>query len=261
MNQAEQQLSNNYRTALIDLLYQMADDELTIGHRSSEWLGIAPDLEEDIAFSSISQDEVGHATFYFELLSELGEGDPDKLAFARTKEKRQNARVLERPNHDWAYTIARGYFYDVFDHIRLQELLQTNYTPLQKGVQKILREERYHLLHMETWFERLGVAKGEAKGRLENAVITIWPDLTDLFSLGRSNEILRKEGIFPISESALSDKWTQQVKPLFDRTELMWPGTPHVMTGNGRLGVHTSDLQQLLDMMTEVYRSDLIATW
>ncbi|PWI57119.1 1,2-phenylacetyl-CoA epoxidase subunit PaaC [Sulfoacidibacillus thermotolerans] len=261
MQQAEQQRNNRYHEALIDFLYQMADDELTIGHRGSEWLGVAPDLEEDIAFSSISQDEVGHATFYFELLSELGEGDPDQLAFARTANQRKNARLLERPNHDWAYTIARGYFYDVFDHLRLQELLQSNYIPLQKGVQKILREERYHLLHMETWFERLAKAQGEAKERLEKAITAIWTDLPDLFSLGQSGEILREEGIFPISESTLYDKWAQQVKALFDHSGLTWPAKQNETLENGRLGVHSSDLQDLLNVMTEVYRSDLTATW
>lgn len=71
------------KSALIDLLYRLADDSLIIGHRNSEWTGIGPVLEEDIAFSSMAQDKIGHAVAYYNLLHELGEPDPDDLAYAR----------------------------------------------------------------------------------------------------------------------------------------------------------------------------------
>ena len=32
------------------LLLALADDKLLIGHRNSDWTGLAPILEEDIAF-------------------------------------------------------------------------------------------------------------------------------------------------------------------------------------------------------------------
>ncbi len=43
------------------LLLRIADDELILGWRDSEWTGIAPSLEEDVAFSSIAQNEIGRA--------------------------------------------------------------------------------------------------------------------------------------------------------------------------------------------------------
>ena len=52
------------REAVADLLFRMADDELIMGHRGSEWTGLAPILEEDIAFSSIAQDEICHSQVY-----------------------------------------------------------------------------------------------------------------------------------------------------------------------------------------------------
>ena len=45
-------LPGGLRHAVVDLLYRLADDELIIGHRDSEWTGLAPILEEDIAFSA-----------------------------------------------------------------------------------------------------------------------------------------------------------------------------------------------------------------
>ena len=64
-----QTTDDRYATALTSFLFQAADDELVMGHRESEWLGMAPEIEEDVAFGSISQDEVGHALFYYNLLS------------------------------------------------------------------------------------------------------------------------------------------------------------------------------------------------
>ena len=40
--------------AIKELLYKIADDQLIIGHRNSEWTGFGPLLEEDIAFSSMA---------------------------------------------------------------------------------------------------------------------------------------------------------------------------------------------------------------
>src|SRR6185503_7291071 len=99
------------------LLFAMADDELIIGHRHSEWTGWAPHLEEDIAFSSIAQDEMAHARLLYGLLSGTwpDAGDEDRLALGREPSGYRNARLCERPNADWGYTVARQYLYDRAD--------------------------------------------------------------------------------------------------------------------------------------------------
>ncbi|GAB6932749.1 1,2-phenylacetyl-CoA epoxidase subunit PaaC [Calditerricola satsumensis] len=250
-----------YKAALVDLLYQLADDELFLGHRDSEWLGLAPDIEEDVAFSSIAQDEVGHAAYFYQLLSELGEGDADDLAYGRAAAERRNARLVERPNGDWAYTIVRHLVYDVFEGVRLEALASSSYAPLAHGAVKIRREERYHLLHMETWFTRLGQAGGEAKERLEKAVAAIWPEIGDLFSLGAHADVLVAEGILPVTRAEMVSRWEARLKPLFEAAQLAWPGTPPLPAQDGRLGQHSPDLDALLDTMAEVYRLEPAARW
>src|SRR5258706_3629411 len=71
--------------ALDGLLLSMADDEFVIGFSDSEWTGIAPILEEDIAMSSLAQDELGHARALYELLAEVrGDGQTaDTIAYDR----------------------------------------------------------------------------------------------------------------------------------------------------------------------------------
>ncbi len=255
-----------YRAALVDFLYRLADDDFILGHRTSEWLGIAPDIEEDIAFSSICQDEIGHATLYYNFLSELGERSPDDLAFGRDSSLFHNARFLERPNGDWAHAITRGYLYDVYEGILAGALLTSSYVPLAQGVAKIQREERYHYLHMETWFKRLAIAGGEAKERLERAIVGIWPDLFDLFSNGLHESLLLSEGILPMSGSDLYSKWEKTVKGEFETLGLTWPGSPlpsekQAEKQGGRIGEHTADLEELLAVASEVYRINPAANW
>ncbi|HEX2025724.1 MAG TPA: Phenylacetic acid catabolic protein, partial [Actinomycetota bacterium] len=101
----------------LGLLLSLADDELVLGHRHSEWTGWAPYLEEDLAFSSIGQDEIGHARLLYEIAEPLAGRDPDALALGRTPEEYRHAILCERPNREWGYTIARQYLYDTADDV------------------------------------------------------------------------------------------------------------------------------------------------
>lgn len=238
-NQARE--NERYLLALKDLLYQLADDDLVLGHRDSEWLGLCPDIEGDVAFSSVAQDEVGHAVFYFDLLHDLGEQDADSLAFSRPSGQRRNTVLLEKTNGDWAFSIVRHYFYDLFEDLRLEALAESSYLPLKQGVNKIRREEYYHLVHMKTWFVRLGVAGGEAKQKLEQAVAKVWPLLGDLFSLGSHEKDLLELGIISMSREVLKEKWMERVKETFEEAGIAWPGEIPDSAVDGRKGQHTEE--------------------
>ncbi|HEU0237241.1 MAG TPA: Phenylacetic acid catabolic protein, partial [Candidatus Limnocylindrales bacterium] len=134
------------RTALSLLLLSMADDEFVIGFTDSEWTGIAPLLEEDVAMSSIAQDEIGHARALYELLADVvADGrDADAWAYDRPPEGFYHARLLDHPRGDWADTIVRRYLYDTADAVRLAALAGSSFEPLRDLVGKLVREERYH---------------------------------------------------------------------------------------------------------------------
>ena len=157
-------LNDRTRTALIDLLYRLADDELIIGHRDSEWTGLGPILEADIAFSSMAQDEMGHALAYYHLLSELGEGDPDTLAFGRSPEQFRCASLVSLPKADWGFSVLRQFLYDTAECVRLSALAHSAYRPLAHLARKLQSEEKYHLMHGRMWVLRLGDATDE-RGR------------------------------------------------------------------------------------------------
>jgi ring-1,2-phenylacetyl-CoA epoxidase subunit PaaC len=133
-------------------LLQIADDELVLGWRNSEWTGIAPMLEEDVAFSSIAQNEIGHARAIYQLLA----ADADALAFDRRPDEYSCSRLVElRLVPDWARTIARHYLYETFDEVRIARLKDSSDSSIAGLAAKIDREEVYHRMHARMWHERL----------------------------------------------------------------------------------------------------------
>ena len=137
------------------LLLAVADDELVLGWRDSEWTGIAPVLEEDVAFSSIAQNEIGHARALYELAAvELGT-TADALAFDRGPDEYRSAPLVQLRRLEWARTIARHWLYETADEVRLASLKASVDSELAGLAAKIDREEAYHRMHAKMWFDRL----------------------------------------------------------------------------------------------------------
>jgi ring-1,2-phenylacetyl-CoA epoxidase subunit PaaC len=138
------------------LLLPIADDELVLGWRNSEWTGIAPFLEEDVAFSSIAQNEIGHARALYQLVAEDLGTTADELAFDRSPDEYRCSRLVElRLVPDWARTIARHVLYEEADGMRLASLKESDDPELAGLAAKIDREEAYHRMHAQMWRDRL----------------------------------------------------------------------------------------------------------
>ena len=181
----------------VDLLLELADDELVLGWRNSEWTGIAPFLEEDVAFSSIAQGEIGHARAFYELAaSELGTS-ADELAFDRAPEGYRCAQLVQlRLVPDWAGTIARHYLYETADAIRIAALRRSDWEPLAGLAGKIEREEAYHLMHANMWAERLRASP--ERERFEEALDELWPYALGLLEPGAREELSEAVGREPV---------------------------------------------------------------
>jgi len=141
-------------------LIEIADDELILGWRDSEWTGIAPTLEEDVAFSSIAQNEIGHARAAYELAARELDTTADELAFDRSPDEYRCARLVELRLLDWEKTIARHVLYEEADAARLERLKQSDNPEVAGLAAKIDREEAYHRMHAQIWHERL---QGESR--------------------------------------------------------------------------------------------------
>ncbi|MBA2875169.1 1,2-phenylacetyl-CoA epoxidase subunit PaaC [Thermaerobacillus caldiproteolyticus] len=259
-----------YKEVLIELLFQLADDDLIIAYRGSEWLGLAPHIEEDVAFSSISQDTMGHAAMYYQLLEEMGVGNADDLAHGRKASERRNAVLLEEvngsghylhePRYDWAFTVVRNYFYTQAKKVRIDSLKSCSYVPLAQVAVKINMELYYHLMHWKTWFIQLVNAPGEARERMKNAVAKVLDDFAGVLTLGSKGKKMAEFGLIE-DEDLLKQRWIQAMKPIFEQTNLNLPNNFGMKRGNGRNGEHTADLDEAIATLSEVYRLDSLANW
>src|SRR5688572_19487724 len=132
--------------AIKELLYKIADDQLILGHRNSEWTGFGPLLEEDIAFSSMAQDKVGQSQALYEILHSLGEQSPDTVAFMRNANQFHNCIFTELPNGEYDFSLIRHFLYDTALAIRFEMLTKSSYKPLAELATKIRGELKYHTL-------------------------------------------------------------------------------------------------------------------
>ena len=267
----EETLKNeSYRDAAVELLFQLADDDFILAYRGSEWLGLAPHIEEDVAFSSISQDTMGHAVMFYQLLHALDAGDPDELAHARPAAERKNSVLLEKvngpgtyltePHYDWAFAVVRNYFYVQAKKIKIESLKNSSYQPLAEAAVKVNMELYYHLLHWKTWFAQLVNAGGEARKRMETAVKAVFDELDGVFSLGDNSSEFTNHSLID-SEEILRNRWIQIMSPVFESLNLPLPEKFSMKSGNGRNGEHTADLESALDTLSEVYKFDPAASW
>jgi ring-1,2-phenylacetyl-CoA epoxidase subunit PaaC len=207
-------------------LLAIADDELVLGWRNSEWTGIAPVLEEDVAFSSISQNEIGHARALYQLLSD----DADALALDRAPGEYRCAPLVQlRFVPDWARTIARHVLYEAADELRIEQLKASDDTAVAGLAAKIDREEAYHRLHAQMWADRL-----RDESRYREAIEELWPYAVAVLEPDLRPRLAARFGLDLPSNRLLLDR--ERGAPVDD-----WPA--------------------LWDEMTMVRRSVAGATW
>jgi ring-1,2-phenylacetyl-CoA epoxidase subunit PaaC len=251
------------RDALAELLLALADDEFVLGFWDSEWTGIAPILEEDVAMSSVSQDEIGHAKAWYELLASLTDDDADRIAFGREPAGYRHAALMNHARSDWAFTVARRYLYEHADATRLESLAGSTYAPVAELAAKMRREETYHLLHFDLWLRRLAEAGGEARERLVGALERIWPDAQAVFAPLAGEERLVSAGILPDDLETLRRRWLERVVPVLESSNLPVPAEADrtarpAVDGRTR---RSDDFAWLHGEFTMVARSDQGATW
>lgn len=255
-------MNANLKQALTDYLVAMADDELILGHRNSEWCGHAPILEEDIAFANIALDEIGHAIVWYELAADLSGEDRDtyanRVVYFRDASDYRNTQMVELPKGDWAFTMLRQYLFDQFEMVRLEKLTQSSYASLAEAAAKIRTEEMYHLRHTQAWVRRLGLGTEESNRRMQAALNDLWPYAFALFEASTRETLLIQASYIP-DISILKTAWQVQVTTYLQEAALTMPtNSSHAIPPRTH---HTEHLGGLLSDLQQVARLDPMAKW
>ena len=261
MSDSTPALSDATRSAFFQYLLRLGDDRLVLGHRTSQWCGHAPILEEDIALANIALDLIGQANLLLKLAGEVeGAGrSEDDLAYFRDDVAYRNALLLELPRGDFAFTVVRQFLFSSFAFYQL-EALQTSAHPELAGIAaKAVKETRYHVRHAGEWMIRLGDGTAESHARTQTALDELWRYAGELFLTDDVDAAVVAAGLGP-DVAAFEAKWREQVTDVVRRATLALPPERWAQRG-GRLGRHTEHLGHMLADMQIVARSHPGAQW
>lgn len=240
---------------------RLGDDSLVLGHRISEWTSHGPFLEEDIALGNVALDYVGRARMFYSYAAELaGEGKTeDDFAYLRDEREFQNYLINELPRGDFAFTIVRQLFVDVYFNYYLTELKKSKDPELAAIATKSLKETRYHLRRSRDWTIRLGIGTEESKTRMTKALNDLWGYTHELFEPDELEIELIELGI-AVDMRELKANWLSDIKAIVKEAELEIPDAEWAVRG-GRVGFHTEHLSMLLTIMQSVHRANPGANW
>jgi len=256
-----QQESSAGKADLFEYLLRLGDDRLVLGHRLSEWCGHGPILEEDIALANIALDLIGQATLYlrFAADTEAKGRSEDALAYFREAVEFRNIQMVELPRGDFAFTIVRQFFFDVYSYHLLEQLQKSSHAELAGIAAKGYKEVRYHLRHSSEWVQRLGDGTEESHARAQKAVDDLWRFTGEMFMSDEIDQRMQSSGV-GADLAAVKQNWDAIVRDVFGRATLSIPAESYMLSG-GRKGRHTEYLGHMLSDMQIVARSHPGVEW
>jgi ring-1,2-phenylacetyl-CoA epoxidase subunit PaaC len=254
------ELEKQFQSPMVNLLLSIADDKLFLGHRNSDWTGIAPILEADIAFSSLAQDDIAHASAIYQLIQTLTGEDPDQIAFGRTENEYRCADIVTKNDEfNWAFAIARQFYCNTFDFVRLQRLSASSWVPLSSLAKRLCAEQAIHVDHVHSWIKHLGKGNEDSAARIQNALDTFAPYAAMLFEKPVGIDILHEAEVLT-DHSTFFVSWKNSIEPTIDSSGLTLNIQQSELHG-GRIGNHDEDFTQSLCELQEVFSTDPLAAW
>lgn len=235
---------------------------MVTGHRNSEWTGLGPILEEDIAFSSMAQDKIGHALALYTILQEHGGmEDPDQLAFMRKPKDFRCCHFTELPIGEYDFSLVRHFLFDHAEAIRYELLASSACEPLARLARKVKGELKYHVLHANSWIQRLGNGSEISRARMQSSLNFAMPYALGMFEETGEEQELIAEKIFP-GERRLREFWEEHIREKLEKANLTFPEVKVAeIHFGGRKGFHTEHLHQLLEEMAQVFKLEENVEW
>ncbi|MEW9920607.1 1,2-phenylacetyl-CoA epoxidase subunit PaaC [Marimonas sp. MJW-29] len=248
--------------ALFEFCCRMGDNTLVLGHRVSEWCGVAPVLEEDIALANTALDLIGQTQLWLGLAGEVeGKGrDADKLAFHRDVWDFRNVLLVEQPNGDFGQTMMRQFLFDQWHVLYLKALMSSSHDQVAAIAEKSVKEVTYHLERSSDTVIGLGDGTEESHARMQKALDRLYPYVGEMFTGDAVDAAMVDQGIAPDPATLRADYDTRLDSVLAEAT-LTRPESDFAHKG-GKTGVrHTEHLGHMLSQMQWLQRAYPDATW
>ena len=258
-------ISNTSNAPLVEGLLRLGDNALILSQRLSVWCSHGPAIEEDMALTNVALDLLGQARMWLSLAGEQeGAGrDEDALAYLRDAPEFKNVLLVERPDADYAQTMVRQFFFDVWHYFLLERLTQSSYSDIAAIAAKSLKEVTYHVRRSSDMVVRLGDGTDLSHQRMHQAIDALWPYVGELFVDDATDQAWHQAGWGPLL-SALQPAWQAHVGQMLSQATLRQPEMDAAMFPafrGGRTGRHTEHLGFMLAEMQSVPRAYPGAVW
>ena len=246
---------------LVQYILGIADNSLILGQRLSELCGHGPSLETDIALTNISLDLFGQVRSYFQYAAEIqGENtSEDSLAFLRKEHQYTNVLLVEQPNTDFAYVIARQFLFDVYHQLMLGKLQLSKDETLAAIAHKSIKEVNYHVRFSSDWIRRLGDGTEESHQRVQQAINDLWIFTDELFHLTEADHAMIESAV-GADVSSLRETYYNKVNQIFLESTIEIPQAEYFQKG-GKHGVHSEHMGYILTEMQFMQRTYPNMTW
>ena len=246
---------------IYNYLLMLGDNSMILGHRLSELCGHGPSLETDIALTNISLDLFGQVRHYFQYAAKIKgvETTEDNIAFLRLPNEYKNTLLVEQPNTDLAYVIARQFFYDVYHLLLLDQLTNSADKQIAAIATKSIKEVKYHTRFSSQWVKRLGDGTAESHEKMQTAIDYLYPYTADLFKETPLEASLKEAGI-GADLTKIKESWLTQVKSVLEEATITFPENPYGHVG-GKEGVHSEHLGYILSDLQYMQRAYPNMTW
>lgn len=248
-------------TTKFKYVLRLADHPMILGQRLGEWCGHGPVLEQDIALTNIALDLIGEARSLYQYAAEVeGKGrTEDDLAFLRLEKEYQNFLLVEQPNEDFAYTIVRQFFFDIYHHLFFTALQKSNDEHLAAIAEKSIKEVSYHQRFSSEWMIRLGDGTDVSHQKMQTALDDLWTFSGELMTMDELDEEAVAAG-YGVNLAELKDTFDQRVDRVLKEATLQKPEGDWMQKG-GKQGIHTEHLGYILAEMQHLQRAYPGAEW
>ena len=252
------QIMNNN---LIQYIFGIADNSLILGQRLGELCGHGPSLETDIAMTNISLDLLGQVRSYYQYVAKLQGGDAteDTVAFLRLENQYLNTLLVEQPNTDFGYAIARQFLFDVFHLALLEELQNSKDEMLAAIAKKSIKEVLYHNRFSSDWIKRLGDGTEESHNRIQTAINDLWIFTDELFHQTDADKAMVTDGI-GVDVTLLKSNYYKKVSAILEESTLQTPTIEYFQKG-GKQGIHSEHMGYILTELQYMQRTYPNMTW
>ena len=224
----------------------IADNSLILGQRMGALTGHGPSLETDIACTNISLDLFGQVRSYYQYAAKTaGDGrTEDDIAMLRKEREYVNVLLVEQPNTDFAYTMARQFLFDVYHLLFLNELQKSKDLTLSAIASKSIKEVSYHQRFSSDWIKRLGDGTNLSHQKMQDAIDALWTYTDELFHQTQADKVMVKEGV-GVDVTKLKETYYKQVNEVLEEATLSIPASKYFQKG-GKQGIHTEHMGYLL---------------